>query len=68
MGRREACAGTTNPETVFSGQEGEQRQCVLGMAGVGHSRDVDDVDMTGHGDQLWKGRERVGVGGWFPNS
>lgn len=56
MGRREACAGTTNP-----GQEGEQRQCVLGMAGVGHSRDVDDVDMTGLGDQLWKGRERVGV-------
>ena len=47
--RRDTCARETNPGTVFSRQEGELRQCVLGMAGVGCSRDVDNANITGRG-------------------
>jgi hypothetical protein len=61
--RRHTCARETNPGTVFSRQEGELRQCVLGMAGVGCSRDVDNTNITGHGDQLWGRRGRVGAPG-----
>lgn len=61
--RRNTCARETNPGTVFSRQEGELRQYVLGMAGVGCSRDVDNANITGCGDQLWGRRGRVGAPG-----
>lgn len=46
----------TNPGTVFSRQEGELRQCVLGMAGVGCSRGVDNANITGR--YVWEGGSR----------